>query len=141
MKSLPGIPMTLLVPAFVFTGFVQPATAQDKAKEAKKEAPAAKAEKGKVVTKTVFENDHMRVFEATFKPGDVAPTGPRPLRVIRPLKSGVLERTFADGTTDKVEFKAGEVKVLQAEPKPYTPKNIGKSDLSLYVDYVKEPKK
>ena len=82
----------------------------------------------------------MRILEVTFKPGDTAATGPHPLRIARPLKSGILERTFADGTKDQMEFKAGEVKVVQPESKPYTPKNIGKSDVVAYVVYVKGKK-
>jgi hypothetical protein len=140
MKIRSRLFASLFVPALIFAATaVTPSMAQDKAKDTKP-APAAKAEKGKPVVKVFHDDDSVRIFEVTFKPGDVASTGPRPLRVIRPLKNGVLERTFADGTKDKVEFKAGEVQVFQPEPKPYTPKNISKSDLVLYVVYIKGKK-
>lgn len=127
----------LLVAALVLAGFVaQPVMAQDKAKDMK----AAKAEKGKYKLKELFENDKVRVLEATFKPGDAAPNVARPFRIIRALKGGTLQRTYADGKTDKLVWKTGEVKVLEASP-PYTPKNVGKSDVVLYVVAMKEPKK
>jgi len=107
---------------------------------AQDKAQAAKAEKGKVTLKVLHEDDKVRVFEATFKPGDEGANVARPLRVIRPLKGGTIQRTYPDGKTDKLEFKTGEVKVLPPAA-PYTPKNVGKSDVVLYVVYVKEPKK
>lgn len=139
MKSNPASFASRFVSALIFAAVAaMPAMAQDKPKEAK--PAAAKAEKGKSTVKVFYDDDSVRIFEATFKPGDVGATGPRPLRIIRPLKSGTLERTFADGSKDKVQFKAGEVKVLQPESKPYTPKNIGKENLVLYVVYVKAKK-
>jgi len=113
--------------------------AQDKAKEMKA-APAAKAEKGKAKVKVLFDNDKVRVQEVTFKPGDEGASVARPFRVIRPLKGGTIQRTWADGKIDKVQFKTGEVKALEPD-KPFTPKNVGKSDIVLYVVQLKEPKK
>lgn len=113
--------------------------AQEKAKDAKA-APAAKAEKGKSTTKVLFENDKVRVLEVTYKPGDASPNVARPARVIRTLKGGTLESTYADGKKEKRETKAGEV-IFRDASTPYTPKNVGKSDVVLFVVYVKEPKK
>jgi hypothetical protein len=141
MKRLIRLLIGLLVPAFIVAGLaVQPAVAQDKAKDTKA-APAAKAAKGKATVKVLFENDKVRVAEVTFKPGDEAANAARPFHVVRALKGGTLMRTYADGKTEKSEFKTGEVKVLEAESKPYTPKNVGKSDVVLYAVFVKEPKK
>ncbi|MGQ0522907.1 MAG: hypothetical protein ACT4P8_04505 [Betaproteobacteria bacterium] len=140
MKTSSRLLAALFVPAVIFAATAAiPSMAQDKPKDTKA-APAAKAEKGKPVVKVFHDDDSVRVFEVTFKPGDVGSTGPRPLRIVRPLKSGTLEYTFADGSKEKVEFKAGDVKVLQAQNKPYMPKNIGKSDLVLYIVYVKAKK-
>jgi len=136
-QRLIRLSMGVLIPAFMLAGFVaQPAMAQEKAIEGK----AAKAEKGKVTIKVLFDNDKVRVQEVTFKPGDEGANDARPFRVVRPLKGGTIQRTHPDGKIDKVEFKTGEVKVFEPD-KPFTPKNIGKSDIVLYVVQLKEPKK
>jgi mannose-6-phosphate isomerase-like protein (cupin superfamily) len=134
MQRLIRLSMGVLIPAFMLAGFVaQPAMAQDKAKE-------AKAEKGKATIKVLFDNDKVRVQEVTFKPGDEGQNVARPFRIVRPLKGGTIQRTHPDGKIDKVEFKTGEVKVFEPD-KPFTPKNMGKSDIVLYVVQLKEPKK
>ena len=140
MKQILRLFTSLVVPAFVMAGLVAtPVMAQDKGKDAKA-APAAKAKKGEPVVKVFYENDHVRVFEVTFKPGDAAASVKRPLRVIRPLKGGTLTLIYPDGKKEKVVFKTGEVVVRQASPE-YSPKNEGKSDIVLYNVFVKEPKK
>ena len=137
MKRLIRMFVSVLVPAFMLAGLMTlPAMAQEKAKEMK----AAKAEKGKVKLKELFENDKVRVIEATFKPGDAAANVARPFRVIRALKGGTLTLIYPDGKTEKSTWKTGEVKVLEASP-VFTPKNEGKSDIVLYVVFLKEPKK
>ena len=96
--------------------------------------------KGEPVQKVYFENDAVRVFEVTFKPGDAAANIERPLRVIRVLKGGTLTLIYPDGKKEKLPWKTGEVKVRQPSP-AYSPKNEGKSDIVLYVVYVKQAKK
>jgi len=137
MKHLIRLLIGVMVPAFVVAGFgMQSAVAQDKAKEMK----SAKAVKGKATITDLFENDKVRVYEVTFTPGDEGANVARPFQVIRPLKGGTLQRTWADGKVDKVEFKTGEVQTRDPAA-PFTPKNIGKSDVVLFVVQVKEPKK
>jgi hypothetical protein len=127
----------LLVPAlFVAVGLATPALAQDKGSMAK----AAPAKKGEPAVKVYYENDAVRVFEVTFKPGDAAASIERPLRVIRVLKGGTLTLIYPDGKKEKLPWKTGEVKVREATP-AYSPKNEGKSDVVLYVVYVKGAKK
>lgn len=142
MKKLSRWIVGLLVPAFVFAGLVaSPAIAQDKAKDAKA-ASAAKAEKGKATRIEYVNNDKVLVFQITFKPGDVgASNATRPDRVIKVFKGGTLMRTYTDGTTEKVEWKTGEVKFIEADSKPYTLKNVGKTDIVLYNVFLKEAKK
>lgn len=137
MKCLIRLFVSLVVPAFILAGVASsPAMAQDKAKA----APAAKGEKGKAAIKVLFENDKVRVVEATFKPGDEAANTARPFRVTRALKGGTFQRTYADGKIEKIEWKTGEVRGVGPDP-VFTPKNIGKSDVVLYVVILKEPKK
>jgi hypothetical protein len=128
----------LVVAAFLLTGLVATqALAQDKAKDTKA-APAAKAEKGMSKITTVLENDKVRVLEVLFKPGDENKTVPSASsRVVRALKGGTLQRTYADGKVQKVEWKTGEVKFNEAEKTSYTAKNVGKTDVQLYVVVLK----
>lgn len=127
-KSLLGI----LIPVFMAAGLVaSPALAQDK----------AKAEKGKPVIKVLAENDKVRAWEVTYKPGDENTAVPSSsTRVVRALKGGTLMRTYTDGKTEKVEWKAGEARI-NAPSGQYTAKNVGKTDIVLYVVLLKEPKK
>ena len=122
---------TVVVPAFLVAGLMaSPALAQDKAK-----AGAAK------IT-VLADNDKVRVFEAQFKPGDENKAVPSASsRVVRALKGGTLMRTYADGKTQNVEWKTGEVRFLEPDKTAYTAKNVGKSDVHLYVVVLKQPKK
>ena len=122
---------TVVVPAFLVAGLMaSPALAQDKAK-----AGAAR------IT-VLADNDKVRVFEAQFKPGDENKAVPSASsRVVRALKGGTLMRTYADGKTQNVEWKTGEVRFIEPDKTAYTAKNIGKSDVHLYVVVLKEPKK
>ena len=136
MKHLIRMFVSLLFPAFMLAGVAaSPAMAQDRAKA----APAAKAVKGKAVRKVLFENDKVLVYEATFKPGDEAAKVARPFRVIRALNGGTMQRTYADGKTEKIEWKTGEARPVGPDP-VYTPKNIGKSDVVLYIVELKQAK-
>jgi hypothetical protein len=137
MRKLARILAGLLVPAFFVAGVVvTPAMAQEKGKDAK----AASAKKGEPIQKVFLDNERVRVFEVTFRPGDAGASVERPLRVIRVLKGGTLTLIYPDGKKEKLDWKTGEVKVREASP-VYSPKNEGKSDVVLYVVNVKEPKK
>jgi hypothetical protein len=124
----------LLVVAIMAAGVTASAAmAQDQAKDRK----AAKVEKES--TKVLFDNDKVRVQEVIFKPGDQGPNAARPFRIIRVLKGGTIRRTFSDGKIDNVVYRTGEVKVYEAD-RPFVPKNIGKSDIVLYVVALKDSK-
>ena len=129
---------TLLIPAFMLAGAVAgPAMAQDKAKDTKA-APAAKAQKGASTVTVVMENDKVRAFEVLFKPGDENKAVPSAnFRIVRALKGGSLTRTYADGKTEKNEYKTGQVWFNEPTKVGYTVKNVGKSDVQLYVVVLK----
>src|SRR5437868_9010358 len=99
------------------------------------EAPAMAAD---AKSTTLLENDKVIVREVHFKPGDenkaVATSA---YRVLRALKGGTLTRTYADGKTEKLEYKTGDVKFLEPLKIGYTTKNTGKSDVLLYVVQLK----
>jgi len=128
MKYLTRLFVSLVVPAFILAGMaVNPAAAQDK----------AKAEKGKSAMKVLAENDKLRAYEARFKPGDENLSVPSSAtRVVRALKGGTLLRTYADGKTEKVEWKTGDVRI-NAPSGQYTAKNVGKTEIVLYVVLLK----
>ena len=126
MRTLAAALLGLLTPAFLVAGIVvNSAIAQDKGA-----GPAVKM-------KALIDNDKAKAYEATYAPGaenkGIASTT---IRIVRVLKGGVLERTYADGKKEKVVWKAGEVKQINPGP-AYTTKNIGKSDLQLYVVQLK----
>jgi hypothetical protein len=135
MKHLIRLFVSLVVPAFMLAGVVaSPAMAQDKAK-------AAPAAKGMAKLTVLAENDKARVFEVQYKPGDENKAVPSSsFRVVRALKGGTLMRTYADGKTQNVEWKTGEVRFVEADKVAYTTKNVGKSDIHLYVVVLKQPK-
>jgi negative regulator of sigma E activity len=127
MRSL--ITASLAVLAFVLSGsMLNSAMAQGK-----------KAEKGaaKATMKVIAENAKARAYEVTFAPGAENTAVPSSsLRVVRALAGGTLQRTYADGKKEKVVYKTGEVKINEASP-AFTTKNIGKSQIKLYVVQVK----
>lgn len=136
-KSVCMVFLSFLVPAFTLAAFLAgPAAAQDKGKDMKA-APAAKAEKGRPTITVLAENDKVKAFTVEYKPGDENKTiANASTRVVRALKGGTLMRTYADGKTEKAEWKTGETKIRGAEG-PYTAKNVGKSEVMLYVVQVK----
>ncbi len=123
--------------SFVIGTFVlaaAPAIAQDKGKDAKA-APAAKAA---AKLTTVMENAKVKVFEVEYKPGDENKAVPSSAqRVVRCLKGGTLTRYYADGKTEKAEWKAGEVRFNEPSKTTYTAKNTGNTDIHLFIVQLK----
>jgi hypothetical protein len=106
----------LLVPAFLLAGAV--------ANSAMAQQKAAKAA---ATQKVLVENDKMRVYEVTYKPGAENTSVPSSSsRVVRALKGGTIQRIY----------KAGQVRLNEPGP-GYTAKNIGKTAIVLYVVQVK----
>jgi hypothetical protein len=98
-----------------------------------------KAEKGasKATMKVLLDNEKARAWETTIAPGAENNAVPSTAtRVLRVLSGGTLERTYADGKKEKIEYKAGEVRMLNPSP-AYSVKNIGKTEVKLYVVQVK----
>ena len=137
MKQLARLFTGLLVPALMLAfATATPAMKHEMAKDAKA-APMAKAEKGKPTITVLAENDKAKVYTVQYKPGDENKTiANSTTRVVRALKGGTLLRTYADGKTEKAEWKAGDVKIRGPEG-AYTTKNIGKTELLIYVVQLK----
>jgi hypothetical protein len=109
-----------------------PAAAQDKkaaAPAAEKKTDAKAAPEG--TNKVILDNDKYRVWESTFKPGQGSKLQERGARITRALTDGTMERTYADGKTEKVEWKAGQVRYFPKEQFGNT--NIGKKDMVFYI--------
>ncbi len=126
MKKLIGFVVGIMVPAFIMAGGVaNSAGAQDKA------AKSADARK------TLVENDKVQVTLATYKPGvrNEVPQSSK-MRVVRALKGGTMERTYADGKKEKIVWKTGDVKILESGP-AFTNVNVGKTDVQLYTVVLK----
>jgi hypothetical protein len=128
MNRLSRWAVSIVIPGFMLAAMaVNPALAQDK----------AKADKSQATIKVLAENAKLKAYEIWYKPGDVNLNVPSSsVRVTRVLRDGTLQRNHPDGKTETVEMKSGEVRI--SEPSgPYTTKNIGKSELALYIVQLK----
>jgi hypothetical protein len=121
--SLVGIAASALIGAGFVSGV---ALAQDKASA------------GAASTTVVLENAKVRVIVNTFKPGDVNNAVPSSSpRVVRALKGGTLQRIYADGRTEDIIWKTGEVRYQEPSTVAYKTKNVGKTELQLYLVILK----
>lgn len=93
---------------------------------------SALAEAGKATRTILAEDDKFQVFEIRQKPGEVNLASTSGTRVIRALSGGSLLRTYADGKTEKSDWKTGEVQIQGPGPQ-YTVKNVGDTEVVLYV--------
>src|ERR1700682_6072917 len=110
MRKLAAVLAGLLVPAFLLA-VAAPAVAQDKAKPLE------------VKNKVLLENDKVKVYELKYAPGaENKGVASSSTRVVRALKGGTLQRTYADGKKEDIVWKAGDAKQLTASP-AYTTKN------------------
>jgi len=103
---------------------------------AEEKKSVSKAAAGEATIKEIEQNDKVRVYEVTYKPGDGLPSAKRPMRVVHVIGGGMLERTFEDGTKETVEWKTGDTKIV-SEEKPYALKNVGKGVIHLLIVAVK----
>ena len=99
---------------------------------------AAAQDKGSTVKmKVLVDNNKAKAYEVTYAPGaENKGVASSTTRVVRALTSGTLELTYADGKKEKRPWKAGQVREVNPGP-AYTTKNIGKSELHLYVVQLK----
>ena len=111
-----------------------PAMAQDKAKGDSK----AKSDSASYGRKKLFENDKVVVTEVTTKPGAESDSRVRNyFRVIRVLSGSDQERIWADGKKETFKRKPGDVYAEGPDKVAFKSKNIGKTDLVIYVVQLK----
>ncbi len=111
-------------------------------KKAAKTTPLTKAKHGGVKVTVLLDNSKVRAIETRFKPGGVHTNLRHNLsRVSRVLSGGTLLRTYADGRSDKVVWKTGEVRFFdRAKTAPGKLKkieNVGKTEVALYIVMLK----
>ncbi len=133
-----------LIPALLTLSWIaMPALAQDKAKPAAMDKSKAAAEKpkaaekkaGEGTRKVLVDNDKVVVTEVRYKPGEGSTMRERGPRVTRALTSGTMERTYADGKKETIEWKAGDVKYSPKQT--FINKNVGKTEVALFVTALK----
>jgi hypothetical protein len=113
---------TLNAVLFVALIAAAPAAAQDK---------AAEKRAGDDTTKVLVDNDKLRASESTYKPGAVSDMRKRSGRLVRALTDGTVERVYADGKMETINYKAGDVKYYPEQT--YRQKNVGKADMVIYT--------
>jgi len=94
---------------------------------------------GVVNAKTIkvsFENDRVRVLEASLPPGVKEQVHSHPAYVIYVLEGGKYRNYAADGKTTEGELKTGEV--LFREPLTHAAENIGSTTLHLILVELKK---
>lgn len=94
---------------------------------------------GKATVTVHIDNDRVRVNETHYRPGDVVEFEDRSMfRVQRILQGGTLERTYPDGKKETMELKAGDVRYQEpSKGGNYTTRNVGKTDIVVYVVRLK----
>jgi beta-alanine degradation protein BauB len=90
----------------------------------------------KDVYKLVMENDRVRVFEVTFKPGQEAVMHGHPDHVVYVLADYTLDLRLPDGKSQEVPLKAGQTIWMGAGP--HAARNIGKTEGRALVIELKE---
>jgi hypothetical protein len=84
----------------------------------------------------VAENDHVRVLRAKYGPGEKSVMHDHPAAVAVFLTDVNVKFTSADGTTEKVEQKAGEVRLHPVMR--HSPENLGDKPIEVIVVELKD---
>ena len=87
------------------------------------------------VYKLKIENERIRVFDVTFKPGDKAVMHHHPDHLIYVREGGKLKLT-SQGKTDILNLTAGDVVFLNAQS--HEAENIGQTTVNLLVVELKK---
>jgi quercetin dioxygenase-like cupin family protein len=85
--------------------------------------------------KVRFENDRVRVMEATLPPGVKEAVHSHPAYVIYVLEGGKYRNYASDGKTTEGELKTGEV--LYREPLTHAAENIGSTTMHMILVELK----
>ncbi len=83
----------------------------------------------------IMENERVRVFNATFKPGEIAAMHHHPDHVVYVLKGGKIKLT-SEGKTDVLNLETG--KAIFISEQVHEAQNIGQLPLELLVVELKK---
>ena len=92
---------------------------------------------GPNIYKSILENEHVRVCEIHFKPGDKVGMHSHPDHLVYILEAGKLKLGYPDGSTKDLEGKAGDVIWIKAES--HQAENVGKADVRAIVVELRDP--
>ncbi|HEY3246831.1 MAG TPA: cupin domain-containing protein [bacterium] len=87
------------------------------------------------VYKLIMENDRVRVFDVTFKPGDKAVMHGHPDHVVYVMEGGTNRLTFPGGKSAEFELKPGQA--LWIDAGEHETVNVGTSNVHLLVFELK----
>jgi quercetin dioxygenase-like cupin family protein len=87
------------------------------------------------IYKLAFENDRVRVLEATFKPGAKTGEHSHPDHFVYVIKGGKMKITKAGGEAQIIDVKPGQVIWIPAET--HVGENIGPSTVKIVVTELK----
>jgi hypothetical protein len=132
MTKSRGLSVALMLSALVLAGVAVNSTSA----QGKKASHSVEKATKEAAVKEIAQNDKLRVYEVTYKPGEMTPSAKRPMRVAHALIGGTLERTYDDGKKELVQYKAGETKILSDE-RAYAARNVGKTDVRLLIVALK----
>ncbi len=123
MKRFSTLAFSFLAAAFVVGIWLTSASAQD---------PAVVNAK---TIKVRFENDRVRVLEATLPPGVKEAVHSHPSYVIYVLQGGKYRNYASDGKITEGELKTGEV--LYRDPLTHAAENIGQTTMHMILVELK----
>src|SRR5947209_20612624 len=86
--------------------------------------------------KVKFENDRVRVLEATLPPGIKEQVHSHPAYVIYVLEGGKYRNYASDGKTTEGELKSGEV--IYRDPLTHAAENIGSTTMHMILVELKK---
>jgi quercetin dioxygenase-like cupin family protein len=87
--------------------------------------------------KLKFENEAVRVFEVTLRPGDMEPVHTHPANLAYIMNSGKVRVAYVGGEAQNVEVRKGDV--LYSDPEgPHTLENLGKTTMRAIVVELKD---
>jgi beta-alanine degradation protein BauB len=87
------------------------------------------------ITKLLIENDRVKVYESSQKPGEKLEMHEHPDFIVYPLTDSEVRFTYKDGTTKEMKFKKGEAAFSKSQW--HAVENIGNSESRLLAIELK----
>jgi quercetin dioxygenase-like cupin family protein len=88
------------------------------------------------MTNLLLENDHVRVYDVWFKPGQKATMHTHPNHVIYVLNDGKMKITSSNGKPQEITLKAGQA--LWMDATAHIAENTGKTDVHNLIVELKK---